>query len=134
MNCGDFALHPCQRAFQDRNPGFARNVIGGRAIGPACCKVLTDTLLVLREDIDGKFTVLGKSIEATETIVQTDQDEDRVQRDRGKGVDREPIGTAILGLGSDDGNAGGEVPYYFPEIRGEKLSFDKPPEWVFSLQ
>ena len=75
IDCGDCALQPCQRVFQDRNPVFSRNVVGDRAIGPACCKVLADAFLVLRENVDRELPVL----EATETVIQTDQDEDWLQ-------------------------------------------------------
>ena len=85
-------------------PGQAGEAVdgpGGKAVG--------EILLVSGEDVDRVVAGFAEGFEIVRAVVQTPEDQGRLQRNGGEGIDGESDGMPVRVDGRHDGNPGGEA-------------------------
>ena len=104
-----YAFQVRQAAVQDRAaavPGFEGAVLEFMFLGAG--EFYRQVLMVLRKYVNREPFALAKCLQAVGVVVQADQDNRRVQGNRGEGIDGDADGHALRRQPGDHGDAGGE--------------------------
>ena len=108
------AVEECEAIGQDRRAGRRRrDVEVGEILGSRGGKSPRDVLLLEAEDVYREAAVLLQVVERRGAFIDGDQDERRVERERGDGVGREAV-AARLAIGRHHGDTRGEVAHDLP--------------------
>jgi hypothetical protein len=96
------------RSFSPLQPGEFIYPFGGKAAG--------NILLLFAEEVDCESIHRLEAVVALRRLINADEDQRGIQRQRHEGVGGKPVGRSFFVLGRDDGYAGGEMTHYSAQL------------------
>ena len=116
-----------QRIFEDRKPARGSGVADGEALFGfravhAASKIFGDGLLPGLEDADAEMFPLLEERKDLRAVVDTNENQQGVERNGGKGVGGHALNFSGLVLDGDDGHAGGKLAERFAKFQSRERS------------
>ena len=81
-------------------------------------KVFGDSLLRISKNVDAEATLIFEEGQQTGIVIDANEDEERIEGYRGKGIGGHAMNLAGFAFNSDDGDAGGKVADDAPKMSG----------------
>ncbi len=100
---------------EERNAGIGvtksyAEASGGFRVLNGLGEMLGDRLLGIAKYVDAEAVLFADVGEHARVVIDADENEQRIERDRGEGIGGHAVDEAGLALDGDDGDAGGKVP------------------------